>query len=124
MTTKQKGKGHEIAEEVDDQGENGAKELGYAHGPMSNQAVEEAVALGKATRESAEAIVKKYGKSVCSVMIAAGLSIQNARVTNFSNLHKVWYAHHYPKPKNSTVFSISVLNLTDIYHYLSSSGLQ
>jgi hypothetical protein len=114
LTTKQKGKGREIAEEVDGQGENGAEESGYAHGPMSKQAVEEAVELGKATRESAEAIAKKYGKPVRSVMIAAGLGIQNARATNFSNLHKVWYAHHYPKPKNSTVLSLFALNLTDI----------
>ena len=105
FTAQQKGKGKvkpvpECEEEVgvderDGDDEDGGQQ-GNTHGPFSKAAMKEAAELGKQTRKSAELIAKKYGKTVRNVMINAGLGIQNARQSNFSNLWKVWYAHHHP----------------------------
>ena len=107
LTAEQKGK-RPMSNE-DDEREESDETTGLMHGPLSKEAVKEALALGKATRQSAEAIAKKYGKSARAVMIAAGLGIQNAREPNFSNQYKVWYAHHHPKPKDGKS-SISLTN--------------
>jgi hypothetical protein len=101
-TAEEKGKGKaksgQVEEDVvneDDEDEDEEANRNM-HGPLSKAGMAEAVELGNQTRKSAELIAKKYGKTVRNVMISAGLGIQNARQDNFSNLFKVWYAHHHP----------------------------
>jgi hypothetical protein len=121
FTAEQKGKGKvkpvEARGDVDEEDNNSDDdEPGNVHGPMSKDAVKEAAELGKRTRKTAELIARKYGKTVRNVMIAAGLGIQNARKSNFSNLWKVWYAHHHPSQEggklcNHIVYSHLLINL-------------
>jgi hypothetical protein len=96
-------------EEDEDADEGEDVESSNRRGPLPTAAVREAMQLGRETRKLAEMIAKKYGKPVRSVMISAGLAIQNAREPNFSNLWKVWYAHHHPAPDGSKICHSSQL---------------
>jgi hypothetical protein len=101
------GSRHDLEEEEEEEEEEPTH--GRKYGPLSKAALLEAVELGNRTREDAERIAKKYGKAPRTVMIAAGLGIQNAREPNFCNQYKVWYAHHHPKPDGSKLFILIVL---------------
>lgn len=96
-------------DEEDEEEEAEGEESGNKRGPLSKAAIKEAVQLGKETRKSAEILAKKYGKPVRSIMVSAGLAIQNAREPNFSNLYKVWYAHHHPSPDGSKIYCVFLL---------------
>lgn len=77
----------------DDKADGDVDPTRHASGPLSEHGQQEARALGDQTWSAAEALARKYGKSVTSIMQAAGLGIQNARTgKNFSNMFRSWYA--------------------------------
>jgi hypothetical protein len=85
--------------------ESGSGEPAKKHftpGPLSADARKEAQELGKQTQAAGVLLAKKYNKSYESIMVAAGLGIQNARQgKNFSNQYKKWYSMKYPMAEDS-----------------------
>ncbi|KAI6118041.1 hypothetical protein F5141DRAFT_1061720 [Pisolithus sp. B1] len=54
-------------------------------------------ALGMHTTQEAQAIANKYGKTLISIMTAAGLTSKATWAESVWNLHQAWYAHANPK---------------------------
>ncbi|KAI6095312.1 hypothetical protein F5141DRAFT_1068490 [Pisolithus sp. B1] len=54
-------------------------------------------ALGMHTTQEAQAIANKYGKTLVSIMTAAGLTSKATWAESVWNLHQAWYAHANPK---------------------------
>ena len=53
--------------------------------------------LGRRTTEEAEAIANKYGKTLATIMAAAGLSTKATWSESVWNMHQVWYASAHCK---------------------------
>lgn len=115
FTAKEKGKGRAVLHEDERQGdgasedeeeeeeqeegddEPGSKTTQYTPGPLSADALKEALQLGEQVEDAFKALAKKYNKSTRTMMIASGLTIQNARQgQNISNKFKQWYAAKHP----------------------------
>jgi hypothetical protein len=104
LTAKEKGKGRAVESqngasggEEDDGGECNPKGR-CTPGPLSADARKEAQELGEETQKAIALLAKKYNKPYGSIMVAAGLGIQNTRqAPNFSNQYKSWYSAKYPK---------------------------
>ena len=86
-------------------------------GPMPAEARTEAQALGNHVQKSARALADKYNKPYGSIMLAAGLTIQNSRNQNFSNQFKTWYSVKYLKSPECTwsfVYLLFIVEFTCI----------
>ena len=102
LTTKAKGKQRAVehhSSDSDGECRDDLKSKGhFTPGPLSAEARTEARELGEQTQEAATLLSKKYNKPYETIMVAAGLGIQNTRQgTNFSNQYKKWYKAKYPK---------------------------
>lgn len=87
----------EEEEQEESDGELGSKAIQHMPGPLSADALEEALQLGKEVEDAFKALANKYNKSTRTMMIASGLAIQHARQgKNISNKFKQWYAAKYP----------------------------
>jgi hypothetical protein len=82
--------GNEDKDEADDKWEVISR-------PLSKDARAEAQQLGALVAEMAEKIARKYKKSRCEVVLAAGLGVRAAHSRNLYNMFRKWYAHHHPK---------------------------
>lgn len=60
-------------------------------------AIKKAQALGKRTTEEAQSIADEHGKSLRTIMGAAGLSAKATWAESVWNMHQAWYANAYPK---------------------------
>jgi hypothetical protein len=115
LSSKQKGKqraGDHTDTESDsgggnNDGDDDRSHLRYATGPLSEEGQEEARKFGEATKMHADELARKYNKSPNTIMLAAGLTVQNARQRdNISNKFKVWYAHHHPKLEKGVLMMV------------------
>ncbi|KIK22852.1 hypothetical protein PISMIDRAFT_11320 [Pisolithus microcarpus 441] len=61
------------------------------------EAICQAQALGMCTMQEAQAIANKYGKTLVSIMTAAGLTSKATQAESVWNLHQAWYVHASPK---------------------------
>ncbi|KAG2154294.1 uncharacterized protein EDB93DRAFT_1102424 [Suillus bovinus] len=66
-------------------------------GQLPQEAINKAIALGKKTVEEAKNIANEYGKSVCTILIQARLSVKPTRAENSWNMYQVWYKMQHPK---------------------------
>jgi hypothetical protein len=123
-TAKEKGKGHAVelqsgASGEEDSGHGKSSKRRCTPGPLSEEARREAQQLGEATQETATALAKKYNKPYGSIMVAAGLGVQNTRGQNFSNQYKAWYSAKFPKDDKCEYSCVSCLFATN--HGLASN---
>ncbi|KIO04857.1 hypothetical protein M404DRAFT_25939 [Pisolithus tinctorius Marx 270] len=61
------------------------------------EAIRKAQALGMRTTQEAQVIADEYGKTLGSIMAAAGLTTKATRAESVWNMHQAWYAHTNPK---------------------------
>ncbi|KIM54119.1 hypothetical protein SCLCIDRAFT_31365 [Scleroderma citrinum Foug A] len=80
--------------DADDEGEGTRY---FKPGRLPANAIKKAQALGKHTTEEAQSIADEYGKSLGTIMGAAGLSAKATRAESVWNMHQAWYADAYPK---------------------------
>ncbi|KIM56405.1 hypothetical protein SCLCIDRAFT_29636 [Scleroderma citrinum Foug A] len=66
-------------------------------GKLPANAIKKVQALGKCTTEEAQSIADEYGKSLRTIMGAAGLSAKATQAESVWNMHQAWYADAYPK---------------------------
>ncbi|KIM57576.1 hypothetical protein SCLCIDRAFT_28791 [Scleroderma citrinum Foug A] len=66
-------------------------------GRLPMEAIRKAQALGRCATEEAEAIANKYGKTLATIMAAAGLSTKATRSESVWNMHQAWYASAHCK---------------------------
>lgn len=107
FTAKEKGKGRAGRQSVAEDGDEGENDDGdrmvdedseedqgmqYVSGPLSSEARNEAIALGKKTEVAFKALGKKYRKSPRTMMVAGGLAVQSTRQNNLSNMFRKWYS--------------------------------
>ncbi|KIO15003.1 hypothetical protein M404DRAFT_119469, partial [Pisolithus tinctorius Marx 270] len=69
----------------------------FKHGRLPLEAIRKAQALGMKTTQEAHAIAMQYGKTLTSIMAAAGLTTKAMRAKLVWNMHQAWYAHTNPK---------------------------
>ena len=67
------------------------------------EAIRKAQVLGRHATEKAEAIVNEYGKTLATIMAAAGLSTKATQSELVWNMHQAWYASAHCK-KNGGMF--------------------
>jgi hypothetical protein len=109
--------GGEDGDDEDGNGDDGTTSRAARHvtGPLSKEAMQEIRQFGQQTADTAEALALKFNKSTCSIMMAAGLSVEHSRHgENFSNKFKTWYSHQHPIPKDSGYY------LNDLPEYLTN----
>ena len=80
--------------DADDEGEDTQS---FKPGRLPMNAIQKAQALGKRTTEEALSIANEYGKSLGTIMAAAGLSTKATWTKLVWNMHQAWYADAYPK---------------------------
>ncbi|KAI6095879.1 hypothetical protein F5141DRAFT_1221319 [Pisolithus sp. B1] len=61
------------------------------------EAICQVQALGMCTTQEAQVIANKYGKTLISIMTAAGLTSKATWAESVWNLHLAWYVHANPK---------------------------
>ncbi|KAI6119182.1 hypothetical protein EDD16DRAFT_1706870 [Pisolithus croceorrhizus] len=66
-------------------------------GRLPLAAIKKAQALGMRTAREAQAIADEYGKTLASIMAAAGLTTKATRAESVWNMHQAWYAATDPK---------------------------
>ncbi|KIM61173.1 hypothetical protein SCLCIDRAFT_26148 [Scleroderma citrinum Foug A] len=66
-------------------------------GRLPMEAIQKTQALGRHTTEEAEAIVHEYGKTLATIMAAAGLSTKATWSELVWNMHQAWYASAHCK---------------------------
>ncbi|KAI6095310.1 hypothetical protein EV401DRAFT_1896095 [Pisolithus croceorrhizus] len=67
------------------------------HGRLPMEAICQVQALRMHTTQEAQAIANKYGKTLISIMTAAGLTSKATWAELVWNLHQAWYVHANPK---------------------------
>ncbi|KIO02052.1 hypothetical protein M404DRAFT_28036 [Pisolithus tinctorius Marx 270] len=90
-------------------------EMTRMHGKPKRQhhAFCKAQALGMHTTQEAQAIADEYGKTLGSIMAAAGLTTKATHAESVWNMHQAWYAHTNPKVSAeylSTIIKYKILN--------------
>lgn len=63
-------------------------------------------ALDKHTTEEAQSIADEYGKSLRTIMGAAGLSAKATQAESVWNMHQAWYVDAYPKDAGGMFLAI------------------
>ncbi|KAI6111079.1 hypothetical protein F5141DRAFT_1214576 [Pisolithus sp. B1] len=66
-------------------------------GRLPMEAIHQVQTLGMHTTQEAQAIADKYGKTLISIMTAAGLISKATQAELVWNPHQAWYAHANPK---------------------------
>ena len=74
---------------------DGGKKSGK-HGPLSKAARDECIEFGKRVAEEAAELAKKFGKSKSTILMTAGLKLQETRDLNPYCKFRSWYARHHP----------------------------
>ena len=76
-------------------------------GRIPAELAEKAKAFGLCVNKEAQRLADQYGKSLASVMTAAGLSTKATWNESIWNLHQAWYASTNPKASDgrSLIFS-------------------
>ncbi|KAI6102151.1 hypothetical protein F5141DRAFT_1217732 [Pisolithus sp. B1] len=99
------------APDSDQEDEPGTESNLYAHrhGRLPLAAIKKAQELGMHTAQEAQATVDEYGKTLASIMAAAGLTMKATQVELVWNMHQVWYAGTNPKTSDE--------NLKDYYYH-------
>ncbi|KAI6094556.1 hypothetical protein EDD16DRAFT_1721567 [Pisolithus croceorrhizus] len=69
----------------------------HRHGRLPLAAIKKAQALGMRTAQEAQAITDEYGKTLASIMAAAGLTTKATQAESVWNMHQAWYAATDPK---------------------------
>ena len=75
-------------------------------GRLPMEAIRKAQALGRRTTEKAEAIANEYGKTLATIMAAAGLSTKATRAESVWNMHQAWYASAHRKKSGGIFFCL------------------
>ncbi|KIN98977.1 hypothetical protein M404DRAFT_30939 [Pisolithus tinctorius Marx 270] len=75
--------------------ENGP--LTLRHGRLPINALQKAQALSVRTTQEAQAIADEYGKTLVSIMAAAGLTTKATQAESVWNIHQAWYVSTNPK---------------------------
>ncbi|KAG2351030.1 hypothetical protein BDR07DRAFT_1386617 [Suillus spraguei] len=65
-------------------------------GQLCQEGIGEAQKLGCKTAEEARVIGVKYSKSICAILIEAGLSIKHSRSESDWNAHQCWFMDNHP----------------------------
>ncbi|KAI6015822.1 hypothetical protein BKA83DRAFT_4498528 [Pisolithus microcarpus] len=99
---------HTKAREVPDLGQEdglGTESKLYAHkrGRLPLAAIKKAQELGMHTAKEAQAIADEYGKTLASIMAAAGLTTRATRAESVWNMHQAWYAGTNPKTSDENM---------------------
>ncbi|KAI6033763.1 hypothetical protein BKA83DRAFT_4486840 [Pisolithus microcarpus] len=71
------------------------------HGRLPLAAIKKAQELGMCTTREAQAIADKYGKTLASIMAAAGLMMRATWAESIWNMHQAWYVGTNPKTSDS-----------------------
>ncbi|KAI6094807.1 hypothetical protein F5141DRAFT_1069075 [Pisolithus sp. B1] len=71
-------------------------------GQLPMEAIRKAQALGACTTQDAQGITDEYGKSLRSIMIAAGLTTKATQTELIWNMHQAWYAGKHSKQSGET----------------------
>ncbi|KAI5993127.1 hypothetical protein F5J12DRAFT_786008 [Pisolithus orientalis] len=71
--------------------------LCFKPGQLPLEAIQKAQALGMHTTQEAQVIADEYGKTLGSIMAAAGLTTKATHAESVWNMHQAWYAHTNPK---------------------------
>ncbi|KAG1727839.1 hypothetical protein EDB19DRAFT_1941966 [Suillus lakei] len=66
-------------------------------GRLCQEGIDDAQELGCKTLHAAKLIGDKYGKSACTILIEAGLSVKHSRAETPWNMHQGWYKGKYPR---------------------------
>ncbi|KAI5999773.1 hypothetical protein F5J12DRAFT_784552 [Pisolithus orientalis] len=69
----------------------------FKPGQLPLEAIRKAQALGMHTTQEAQVIADEYGKTLGSIMAAAGLTTKATCAESVQNMHQAWYAHTNPK---------------------------
>ncbi|KAI6118934.1 hypothetical protein EDD16DRAFT_1519657 [Pisolithus croceorrhizus] len=109
------------APESDQEDEPGMESDLYArrHGRLPLAAIKKAQQLGKCTTQEAQAIVDEYGKTLASIMAAAGLMTKATQAELVWNMHQAWYAGTNPKMSDGVLLGPDFVleNLKDYYYH-------
>ncbi|KAI6109059.1 hypothetical protein EDD16DRAFT_1711592 [Pisolithus croceorrhizus] len=99
------------APDLDQEDEPGTESNLYAHrhGRLPLAAIKKAQELGMHTAQEAQAIADEYGKTLASIMAAAGLTTKATWAESVWNMHQAWYAGTNPKMSDE--------NLKDYYYH-------
>ena len=73
---------------------------------FSKTAMREITALRDSCRLEAQALAKKYNKTVRQVMLKAGFSVRPARASNIWNMFRSWYALKYKSELEGCKYSL------------------
>ncbi|KIK22840.1 hypothetical protein PISMIDRAFT_101650, partial [Pisolithus microcarpus 441] len=73
----------------------------HRHGRLPLVAIKKAQELGMCTAREAQAIADEYGKTLASIMAAAGLTTRATWAESIWNMHQAWYARTNPKTSDS-----------------------
>ncbi|KAI6008699.1 hypothetical protein F5J12DRAFT_782162 [Pisolithus orientalis] len=71
--------------------------LCFKPGQLPLEAIQKAQALGMHTTQEAQVIADEYGKTLGSIMAAAGLTTKATCAESVWNMHQAWYVHTNPK---------------------------
>ncbi|KAI6030408.1 hypothetical protein F5J12DRAFT_779570 [Pisolithus orientalis] len=71
--------------------------LHFKPGQLPLEAIQKAQALGMCTTQEAQVIADEYGKTLGSIMAAAGLTTKATCAESVWNMDQAWYAHTNPK---------------------------
>ncbi|KAI6095697.1 hypothetical protein F5141DRAFT_1068113 [Pisolithus sp. B1] len=90
------------------------------HGRLPLAAIKKAQELGMHTAQEAQAIMDEYGKTLASIMAAAGLTTKATQAESVWNMHQVWYAGtNNPKMSDGVLLGPDLVlkNLKDYYYH-------
>ncbi|KAI6097882.1 hypothetical protein F5141DRAFT_1067118 [Pisolithus sp. B1] len=109
------------APDLDQEDEPGMESNLYAcrHGRLPLAAIRKAQELGMHTAQEAQAIADGYGKTLASIMAAAGLTTKATWVESVWNMHQAWYAGTNPKTSDGVLLGPDLVleNLKDHYYH-------
>ncbi|KIK11117.1 hypothetical protein PISMIDRAFT_123268 [Pisolithus microcarpus 441] len=75
----------------------------HRHGRLPLVAIKKAQELGMCTAREAQAIADEYGKTLASIMAAAGLTMRATWAELIWNMHQAWYAGTNPKTSDENM---------------------
>jgi len=76
-------------------------------GPFSEELTHLCQDLGRKFSNKAKALAKAHGKSLCSILMKAGLIISLSRKTSRYNKYKHWYKKEKPFEGGACLFVLS-----------------
>ena len=108
--------------EGSDANDEGEDTQSFKPGRLPVNAIQKAQALGKHMTEEALSIANEYGKSLGTIMAAAGLSTKATQTESVWNMHQAWYADVYPKTERGIFLPIFyfVLNIDTIIEHMKA----